>query len=779
MKPGIRTHLAARPYPRPRSKWLRLMACTLFLLLFSLTANAQYRASIQGIVSDPEGAVIPDAQVTITSNETNISHTTRTSGGGAYAITGLAPGSYRLTVEKAGFSKKVLSDVVVQAEQLHSLNVVLAVGEVSQSVTVSEPTVPLIDSESAQIGGTITHQEVEDLPSFGRDPLKLLRLAPGVFGDGAQSASGGTTTMPGVNRAAAGGVESIFFIENGPQIIANGTRQNSNNIQVDGVGLNSVVWGGSAVLTPNEESIKEVQVVANNYSAENGRNSGAQISVISQNGTNQFHGSGFFKWHRPGLDAYQRWNGPGTPSPVTRDNNRFNQFGGSVGGPIWKNKFFFFFSYEGLRNRSNSTKIQWFETPQYRQLAGRPGSLARNTLAFPGVAPLPGTISTLTCAQVGLPATQCHDVAGGLDLGSPLTTALGTRDPTRDPPSNPAGRPWGIGNGFDGIPDVIRLVTPSPTRSVDAQYNGRLDFHPTDKDLVAFSIYWVPTTTNNINGPARGIDLWNSDRLSQSWTGIWDRTFSSTIINEARFGLSAWKFDETKTNSQAPFGLPVANIDSAGAVSVQKFGAPNPGLFNQSFWTAHDTLSKSYGNHLFKIGGDFSRARFVDAHPDTARPSYSFHNLWDYANDAPFQESGNFDPATGMSSANKKILHYNVTALFFQDDWKVRPNLTLNLGLRWEHYSPVTAEHGLLSTPVLGAGTAVLTGLKIRTGGDLTSTSKQNFGPQLGFAWSPPRSSDINSRTDWYCAAALASDITFSNWRRSPTGVAIRRLLRN
>ncbi|MGH9674603.1 MAG: hypothetical protein ACRD44_15600 [Bryobacteraceae bacterium] len=246
---------------------------------------------------------------------------------------------------------------------------------------------------------------MESLPSFGRDPFQLARLTPGVFGDGAIANGGGNTSMPGVNRPAAGAANSIFFIENGPQVIANGTRQNSNNIQVDGVGVNSVSWAGSAVVTPNEESIKEIKVIANNYSAENGRNSGAQIMVISQNGTNELHGSGFFKWHRPGLNAIQRWNGPGTPSQVRRDLNRFNQFGGSLGGPLVKNKLFAFFSYEGLRSGSKNSGTVWFETAQYRANAGPANSRARTMLSFPGQTPLSGGTSALTCAQLGLPAT--------------------------------------------------------------------------------------------------------------------------------------------------------------------------------------------------------------------------------------------------------------------------------------------------------------------------------------------------------------------------------------
>src|SRR5579872_5721913 len=381
-----------------------------FALLLCSAAHAQFRAGIQGAVIDVNGALIPEATVTLTSNETNISRSTKTSGSGVFTLSGLAPGAYTVAVEAAGFTKKILNDVRVDAEQVRSLNVQLEVGPVTESVTVSESSVPLIDTQAATIGGTLTARDVENLPSFGRDPFQLMRLTPGVFGDGAQVSSGGTTTMPGSNRPSAGAANSIFFIENGPQITANGTRPNSNLIQVDGVGVNSVSWGGSAVLTPNEESIKEIRVTASSYSAENGRNSGAQIMIISKNGTNEFHGSGFFKWHRPGLNAYQRWNGPGNPSPVKRDTNRFNQEGGSIGGPIVKNRVFAFFSYETLRNSAVGSATTWFETPQFLQSAGPPGSIARKVLSFPGQAALSAGVSSLTCAQSGLAPTQCHDV---------------------------------------------------------------------------------------------------------------------------------------------------------------------------------------------------------------------------------------------------------------------------------------------------------------------------------------------------------------------------------
>jgi len=717
---------------------LRFSALALGVLTLALLAPgrslAQYRAGIQGVVLDPQGAAVPEASVTVVHKSTNISRSTRTNESGAYAFSALLPGAYSLTVEKEGFAKKVLDEVIVQAEQVQSLNVQIELGQVAQAVTVSEPALPLLDTQGATISGGITTREIENLPSFGRDPFRLLRLAPGVFGNGAIAAGGGNTQMPGVNRPAPGSAGSIFFIENGPQIIANGTRQNANNIQIDGVTVNSVTWGGSAVVTPNEESIEEIRIASSYYTAENGRNSGAQIMVVSRHGTNEFHGSGFFKWHRPGLNAYQRWNGPGIPSPVRRDENRFNQLGGSLGGPILKDRLFAFFSYEELRNAAKTSSTVWFETQQFRSAAAPAGSLARRMLSFPGVEPV-NVIgkSPLTCAQVGLPATQCQDTPAGLDLGSPLNLPLGTADPT----FGKTGTPYGIGNGFDGIADVERLIIHRPSNSDNAQYNGRLDFRPTDKDLFAFSLYWVPTVTRSINGPARVMNQWLSDRLSRSYTGIWNRTFSSTIINEARFGFSGWKFDEIESNPQLPWGLPIINIDSAGTVGFQNFGAPGPGVFDQGTHHVRDTLSMVQGRHFLKLGGEFSRSRSLNRTAGTARPTFRFRNLWSYANDGPYQESGTFDPVTGRPTDNNKNLRIHNFALFIQDDWKARPNLTLNLGLRYEYYSPLKATEKVLSNPVLGSGGDALTGLTIRISDRLNETRKLNFGPQVGFAWNP------------------------------------------
>lgn len=725
---------------------------------------AQYRAGLQGTVTDPNGGVVPGATVTLTSNETNIARTVTTTDAGTFTISSLAPGNYQLSAEKPGFSKKVLGSVTILAEQTQSVNIQLEVGQVSQTVTVEAGVVPTINTETAIIGGTITSNQIQNLPSFGRDPFQLIRLAPGVFGDGGLGANGASNQLPDSSTNGSSATSSIFTTENGVQISANGTRQNSSNIQVDGVGVNSAAYGGAAVITPNESSVKEVQVVANNYSAENGRNSGAQILVVSQNGTNEIHGNGFFKFHRPGLNAYQRWNGPGGNSALQKDTNRFNQFGGSVGGPILKNKIFAFFSYETLRNASLSTANNWYETTQFDQTAGSANSVARKLLGYPGAAPSFLNAIPFTCSQAGLAATQCHDVAGGLDVGSPLTSPLGTGDPTVGGP----GTPFGIGRGFDGIPDVQYLRTIAPNDNTAVQYNGRLDYQVTSNDLATFSIYWVPVDTHSFNGPARAANSWNHSQLNKSYAALWNHTFGPTIINEARFNASGWDWNEITSNPQEPFGLPPANIDSMGTIAPQFFGAPGPSVFNQKTYNAKDTLTKVWGSHSVKFGGDVSWIRFLDTAPWNGVPSYNFRNLWDFANDAPYKETGNFNPLTGVPSSATKNLRYNIISAFVQDDWKAKPNLTINLGLRWEDFTPVTEAKGNLSNPVLGPLGAQLTGLTIKRGGDLFNNKLTNFGPQIGVAYTPGTQKRMVVRAGFGIGYNLAQLAFLSNGRFNP-----------
>lgn len=592
-----------------QSKQTFRRAC-FFLAAFLLLAAglyAQFRGGLQGTVTDSSGAIVPDAKVTVTSNDTNISRNTTTNGSGVYSVPGLAPGRYSIKVEKDGFNTLVLNDVNLVNEQVQSQDVQLALGQASATtVTVSASEGPTLDTEDATISGTFSQRTVQALPTFGRDTFQVAALAPGVFGDNARSGSDSQNLPGSAGPGGASGSSSIFQTENQVQIVANGTRNSSNNFQVDGSSINSLAWGGAAVITPNKESVKEVTIAANSYSAETGRNSGAQVLLVSQNGTNNFHGSALMKFDRPGLNAYQRWNGP-NDAPVTKDTDRFNQWAGSLGGPIIKNHLFFFFSYETLRNSSDAVSNGWYETPQFLQSAATPGSIASKLFSYPGEGVSGYQIIPETCAFAGISpckAIYSNGTYQGLDIGSPLKIGPRKQDPSYVSASQP-----GVGGGLDGIPDLMYVQTSSPFSTVPQQYNGRMDYQATSKDLITFSTYYVPSDSTFYNGPARAANLWHSDRLNETGALVWNHTFSPTWLNEARFNVTRWWFNEISSNPQEPWGLPTDGIDSLGSTSPQFLGAPGPGVFYQTTYNYRDTVSTVQGNHSIKVGADISTLR--------------------------------------------------------------------------------------------------------------------------------------------------------------------------
>src|SRR5882762_63304 len=438
---------------------MRLKALlTILLSLCAVSTYAQFKASLQGTVLDPKGGAVPGAKVTVTNQNTGTSRETVASAEGFYRVTELPPGKYTVTVEAAGFKKVTSNEVEVKAEEPRGFDVTLDVGAVSEQVTVTA-SAEALHTEDANLGNTVTSDEIARLPQVGRDPYELLRLTPGVFGDGSRGGNGGANNLP--NSTGPGGSNaSIFQIENSVQAVANGQRQDTNNFTIDGVSVNSLQYGGSAVITPNQESVQEITVLSNSYSAEDGRTAGAQIKVVSKSGTNQYHGTGFFKYQDPNWNAFNKYGGPNN-APPTRVNNNYRQFGGSLGGPIWKDKLFYFFSYEGLRSNSlNVSSPIWVETPQFRQLvmSSRPGSIAAKIMSSAGVAPRIQSVLTPTCALAGIGAPppgappQCQVVTGGLDIGSPSGTT-GQYLPFTGPNANRIGSGQ-IGGGLDGIPDL-------------------------------------------------------------------------------------------------------------------------------------------------------------------------------------------------------------------------------------------------------------------------------------------------------------------------------------
>lgn len=707
---------------------IRIILCSLFMLVLAATTSAQFRAGVQGSVTDATGAAVAGATVTLANNETGKTQQTATSEEGFYRFSGLAPGQYTITTEQAGFKKQVRENIAVNAEELQGVNIILEAGVVSESVTVTDEATTQLETENANIGTAITTQEIRRLPQIGRDPYELTRLTPGIFGDSGRGGNGLSVGIPNVT-GPGGSNNSIFQVENQVQITANGQRVSANNFLIDGVSVNSLVNGGAAVVTPNQESVKEVRVKSSTYSAEDGRNSGAQVQVVSQNGTNDFHGSAFFKYNDPGLNAFNKYNGPG--APTVRVNQKFRQFGGSLGGPVLKNKLFFFFSNENLRNKNTDYVNDFIETAQFRQqvISLRPGSVTAKIFQSSGIEPRVVAVIPVPCSRFNL--QPCQQLAGGLDIGSPAGAAGTFTGPS--------------GGGLDGIPDIqfAQLAVPSRTRG--KQYNFRFDFNRGDTDTFAFSSYITRRDDLRADASSRSrpVSDIRTKPLNPAATFTWNHVFSTSTLNEARVNFSRFAFNEVESSSETNFGIPRIEIEGPGFNDIGrlKFGAPQgeatPGIFAQNTYEFSDTLSKVISNQAWKFGLVIRKEQDNSNLIGGARPVYSFVGLFNLANGTPVFEGINADPTTGAPADIQRYFRTNYYAAFAQNDWKFRPNLTFNLGLRYEYYSPLSEKEGRLSNLTLGPPGRELTGATIGVVDEFFKPDRNNFAPRLGFAYSP------------------------------------------
>ncbi len=737
----------------------------LIVTIVALTAlvQAQYGASLEGTVTDKSGAVVKGAKVTVTNQATGVTEATETSGAGFYRVPALIPGTYTVRVEAPGFKVSITDSVAVSAETVRGLNVTVQLGGATETVSVSGEASG-VQSETASISGGLSAREIEELPSFGRDPYELLRLAPGVFGDGARTAIGQAQLLP--NAAGPGGSNnSIYQVENQVQVTANGQRNSGNNFLIDGVDVNSLTWGGASVVTPNQESVQEVRVVSTSYSAEDGRNSGAEIKVVSKSGSNQFHGSAFFKYGEPGLNAFNKFNGfvnGFEPAPTARVSNKSRSYGGSVGGPLVKQKLFFFFSFEGEHNNLSDLGVGYVETPEFRAalLASRPGSVAAQLLSAPGVAPQIKQYLGGSCGDIigydpinnpgicsVIPAGA--GTQGGLDLGSPVPIT----DPS-DPyvplsfPSTQMGNSFN-GNGLDGIPDVVQADIVNPTHHYGTQYNGRVDYQR-GNHLFAVSTYITKAdnlTTNNDQFRPMGAIL--NQPTNPAGTLLWNWTVSPTLLNEARLNFSRFSFDEVSTNHIVNFGIPEIQVEGVFNTGPRldfgvKRGNNTPGVLSQNTYAFRDTLSKVVGRHALKFGFEARKEQNNNNEIGLARPVYSNVRLWNFFNSAPIFEGVDINPQTGLPDPTQRYLRTSDYSIFGQTDWKVRQNLTLNLGLRWEYYTPITEKQGRLTQ--LDLGPVGAPNPVIHVVSDLYPPDRNNFAPRIGFAWSPEK---FNSKLVW------------------------------
>ena len=733
-----------------------VVACGLFM---SVPAMAQFGASLSGTVMDSTGAVIPGATVTLTNAETHATRTATSGDGGSYIFNELAPATYSLTANAAGFKQNSIARVALAAETPRNIDLTLQNGAASETVTVNADQVSVLQTADASIGSTIDGDTIQKLPSVGGNPYELLRTAPGITGDGARAGNGNAVFLP--NGAGPGGsARGIFQTENQTQISADGQRVADNNYLIDGVTVDSLTHGGAAVVTPNQEAIGQMTVLSTSYDAGDGRNSGAQIKVVSKSGTNNLHGSLFFLYDEPGLNAYARYAGPFAGQKPLRVPTKQRTYNASIGGPLLKDKLFGFASFSGFGLGANSTTTGYVETSQFRSLVAtqRPGSTTTAILGSVGVAPRVLNLLPTDCTpysnnqgqyapkngvtQTATSGPYCNVVAGGIDIGSPTAggaTQIGVYVPT----FNGATANY-VGGGLDGVPDVSLAQLSVPGHSRGRQFNGRIDYYVTQKDQVAASFFL--TKLDNYGPSGSQVSRPQSDvpfkPLNSAGTLIYIHTFSPTWLNELR-GNATRFYDNGVVDAAgtANFGIPFINVQNLPFSNNIQFGenqaSTNPAVFAENTYGIKDQVTHTWGSHTLRIGGELRLEQDNDNLSGDARPVYAFAGLWNFANDAPIYEGIVANPSTGGPANTQRYLRSKNIAAYVQHDWKVTPTFTLNTGFRYEIFTPVTNKGSNINIPMLGPAGSELSGLTLSQQQALYNTDYGHYAPKIGFAWVP------------------------------------------
>ena len=257
------------------------------------------------------------------------------------------------------------------------------------------------------------------------------------------------------------------------------------------------------------------------------------------------------------------------------------------------------------------------------------------------------------------------------------------------------------------------------------------------KDHLSGAIYWVPVNTTDYNGGDRAYNLFHHNAINDAFSAIWNHTFSPNFLNEARVNAAGWRWNEITDNPQAPVGLPQVGIGAIGSpnINLNQFGSALGSDLNQWTYGYKDVATLVVRRHTIKFGGKYTRLYYLNN--PIGRPGYNFFNIWDFLNDAPKEEYGNFDSVTGLPGGSRADNRENLLGLFVQDDFKVTPTITLNIGFRYGYFGALYSKQNNLSVVQFGSGGSYLTGIDLRQGGNLWTPKKGNFGPQLGFNWSP------------------------------------------
>ena len=676
-----------------------------WVLLFSLTAStpatAQFNSSIEGTVTDASGAVVADVDVRVTNESTGLMFATKTSPNGYYRVPTLPAGQYRVEASKEGFDTVVQSGVVLEVAKVQSVPFQLRVGQVNTKVNVTGAA-PVVETSEAVISQLTTAQQVVALPLEGRNALNVIAQTPGVTGSGLVS-----------DRA---GANDIFNAANAPSVTANGQRGSSNGFYLDDTSVNDNPDGGSAKLSPNPESIQEIRVSVNNYSAQYGRNSSILTQITSKSGTNQIHGS-LFEYHTDNkLTARNVFQN--TPDPITGriiPVSRRNEFGGSVGLPIRKDHTFVFGSYDQLKSAQAFSAKYTVETSDFTSFmkANFPNNIATQLL----------TSYPAAVAPSGTPITVAEEMT---------TLGLGTCSGT-----NSVGMPCDMPLFQPGV-----LSTSSPRNG--RQWNVRVDQIFGDGSNRIYANYFRMTASQSSPVPRPAFDT-NPPAEADFATLNFTHVFSPRLVNEAAIGY-------TLDYGASPVAHP--SVPAINVTGMSGFGAGwGPAGFVQNDFHWRDMLSYNRGSHSFKFGFDIYRDQ--DNAPFSGplyRPTFNFQNAFDFATDTPFSENGiNFNAETGGLPFQNFGYRSTTYGFYGQDDWKVKRNLTVNLGLRWDFSGNPTEVNGDMTNLQLGPGSTLaeqIAGAKIiRVKHMYTDARKGYFAPRVGFAWDPTGQGKISVRS--------------------------------
>ncbi len=581
-----------------------LCSLTLLVALAPAPASAQITAAtMSGTVRDQTGGVLPGVNVTIKNSETGLSRTATTDGGGLFTVAGLRPGTYDVRAELQGFTTETQAGIRLAVGQQAALQITMRLGGAEETVNVVASSV-VVDTKTSSLSALVAQQTIEDLPLNGRNFVQLALLQPGI------------TSFKERNSQTVNG--------RGEQLNINGAGGRSNSYLLDGANMKG--YYGLAVATAAEtslgvETIREFRVVTNAFSADYGRAMGGVINVVTKGGTNELHGSVFEFYRNSRFDARNFFD-VGKRPPFTR-----HQYGGVVGGPLVKNRTFFFGGVEVLREDLGVSKV-----------ATVPDAAARSGALFP-IAPAMQRYLNL------------YPEANGPSLGGGI--ALYTYRFNQD------------------------------TREPFVQ--GRIDHTFSERDSVFVRYTWDDATRHvpaNLPG-------YSSEHLSTSklLTAEWKRVFTSRLLNTARFSHSGLELSDSPVSAVgADFafipGQPTIGTLSVGGLSQIGPIATEPGVGNNEYWTYSDDIAYSRGRHFLKTGVLLERVTPYYEISTNIRGAYTFPNLQRFLSGTPTSFVGVL-PGAQTSRQRRNTLF----GAYLQDDFQASPRLTLNLGVRYEFYT--------------------------------------------------------------------------------------------